>query len=96
MEKENMNPEVIRNLQDAGCDEETISQFLACCQSGSDRQSMKLLKQHRRCLLEQIHDDEHRIDCLDYLVDQLEKAKKQNEITIRSVDLIRKEGKNNE
>ena len=36
-------------------------------------ESVKLLEQHRKRLLEKVHMNEKRIDCLDYLVFQMNK-----------------------
>lgn len=35
--------------------------------------SSSFLAQHRKCLLEKVHREERRIQCLDYLVYQMEK-----------------------
>ena len=37
---------------------------------------MQILSQHRRALLDVIHENERRIDCLDYLIYQIEKQGK--------------------
>ena len=37
------------------------------------RLQLQLLAQHRKCLLEKVHREERRIQCLDYLVYQMEK-----------------------
>ena len=42
-------------------------------QSGQYREQLRLLSDHRRRLLDCLHQEERRIDCLDYLVYQLEK-----------------------
>ncbi len=49
-----------RNLRDAGCGEEGIRQFL------------RLLSAHRSALLERLHTSQRQIDCLDYLIYQME------------------------
>ena len=58
---------LLDNLEDAGCN----SQFLE--QSGQYREQLRLLSDHRRRLLDCLHQEERRIDRLDYLVYQLEK-----------------------
>lgn len=67
---------IIQNLMDAGCDTETIERFLTLEKSGSLQKQMELLCVHRAQLLEKVHREEKRIDCLDYLVYQLDKRKK--------------------
>lgn len=74
-----VHPDVIQNLKDAGCDEETISSYIDCCACQDDHHQMSLLKKHRCCLLNNIHEDQKRIDCLDYLIYQIEKEKKGKE-----------------
>ena len=38
-----------------------------------EAEKLQLLAQHRKCLLEKVHREERRIQCLDYLVYQMEK-----------------------
>ena len=67
------NPQaLLQNLQDAGCGEGLITQFLTLYQAGQYPQSLALLAQHRRTLLQHCHETERRIACLDYLVYQME------------------------
>lgn len=65
---------VTQNLLDAGCDCETIARFLRYEKEGDREGQMSLLAAHRLRLLEQVHQEEKRIACLDYLVYQLEKT----------------------
>lgn len=69
---------VIQNLEDAGCDPETVAQFMELGMAGNRQNQLKLLEQHRKHLLEKVHKNEKRIDCLDYLVFQMSKEKKEN------------------
>ena len=64
---------VIHNLQDAGCDPETVEEFLALDGEGKTGEQLKLLARQRRQLLDRVHREEKRIDCLDYLAYQLNK-----------------------
>lgn len=59
------------NLQDAGCAEPTLSQCLALAERGEARQLLGLLAQHKRSLLDGIHQSERCVDCLDFLVYQI-------------------------
>ena len=43
--------------------------------AGQHQEQLKLLSDHRRHLLDCLHREERRIDCLDYLVYQLEKRR---------------------
>ena len=66
---------ITQNLRDAGCDEETIAAFLSCVRDGRGPESLRLLKRQRSLLLDAVHQEEKKIDCLDYLVYQMKKAK---------------------
>ena len=69
---------VIRNLKDAGCAQATIEQFMVCLKNGNSKEQLRILSQHRQELLDKVHMEQKRIDCLDYLVYQIE----QNRIAI--------------
>lgn len=64
---------VIQNLRDAGCGPRCIEQFLALEQEAKTAEQIQLLTAHRQRLLDQIHRDERRMECLDYLVYQIQK-----------------------
>lgn len=57
---------VQRNLVDAGCSAEETELFL---RSGREQQ-LCFLSKHRKKLLELVHRDQHRLECLDYLLYQ--------------------------
>lgn len=63
---------VIQNLTDAGCDQQMIGEFFYCLKAGDEEQQIELLTKHRKVLLESLHQTEKRIDCLDYLVYQIQ------------------------
>lgn len=63
-----MDGNIIDNLRDTGCSEELIEQY-ASTASGCAR--MWLLKKHRRELLDSIHSEQKKLECLDYLIYQL-------------------------
>lgn len=67
---------IIQNLRDAGCDEKTITTFLRCVKDGKEPESLQLLKKQRSLLLDAVHREEQKIDCLDYLVYRMRKAKR--------------------
>ena len=60
--------DIIQNLKDTGCDQDTIRTFMNDWQCGRQDQGTRLLQKHRRCLLNDLHKDQKRIDCLDYLL----------------------------
>lgn len=62
---------IIQNLKDAGCDTETIENFMSDLQKGDEKSSLKRLSVHRKKLLDSLHKEQKCIDCLDYLVYQM-------------------------
>lgn len=62
---------IIQNLKDAGCDTETIENFMSDLQKGDEKSSLKRLNIHRKKLLDSLHKEQKCIDCLDYLVYQM-------------------------
>jgi hypothetical protein len=68
--------DIIQNLRDAGCNEKDISSFLECIKCGREPESFRLLKKQRSRLLDTVHEEQKKIDCLDYLVYQMKKTNK--------------------
>ena len=62
-----------QNLIDAGCEQETAEQCLSLMKARKSSELMRLLSQHRDTLLDTIHKNQKRIDCLDFLVYQMRK-----------------------
>jgi hypothetical protein len=72
----NWNEKILQNLQDAGCGQELITRYekLAeqkICERAIRGQQTQLLREYRKNLLAQLHEDQRRIDCLDHLLYQL-------------------------
>lgn len=68
-----------QNLLDAGCDQQTTDSCMACFCEGNMAKMLPVLEKHRRALLEELHKEQKRIDCLDYLVYTIEKNEKKGE-----------------
>lgn len=68
---------LLRNLEDAGCDETLIREFMQCSKEENSSRRVRLLKMHRRELLSSLHVCQSQIDCLDYLLYQMQKEKKE-------------------
>lgn len=64
---------VIQNLEAAGCDAEEIRSFMITFREENLTESLRMLAEHRRFLLNNLHQKQKQIDCLDYLVYQFEK-----------------------
>lgn len=64
---------IIRNLRDSGCGEDTIKAFVENFRGEKLSEGLKLLEAHRRVLLNELHEEQKRLDCLDYLVYKIKK-----------------------
>ena len=67
-----------QNLLDAGCGSDTVQRCMALAQTKDTPELMRILAQHRQTLLDAVHENERRIDCLDYLIYQFEKQNKKS------------------
>ena len=65
--------DVLQLLQEAECPEEFTRQFAAAIDQESIAGQLRLLRAQRHRQLERLHDEEHKLDRLDYLRDSLEK-----------------------
>ncbi len=63
---------LLRNLKDAGCGAAMTEQFLACEREAKFQGERRLLLRQRRALLQKIHANQKRIDCLDFLLHSVE------------------------
>lgn len=68
---------LIQNLKDAGCDEQTIAKFMDCLREDMTGEMNCILKCHRACILDELHTQQEKLDCLDYLIHKM-KAEKNN------------------
>ena len=57
-----------RNLRDAGCCDEFIRKFTELGRGGREAEQRQLLAKRRAELLDELHESQRRIDCLDYLI----------------------------
>lgn len=64
---------IVQNLIDAGCEEDFITEFMEALRKDNISKDLKLLQAHRRSLLDNLHKEQKRIDCLDYLVYRMTK-----------------------
>lgn len=66
---------IIQNLRDAGCSQEVVECCLACLDHGKKDELLRRLEEHRKGLLRKVHEGEKQIDCLDYLVYQIDRCR---------------------
>ena len=57
-----------QNLIDAGCSQATAQQCVALARGEKKADLLRLLSHHRAALLDAVHANQKRIDCLDYLL----------------------------
>ena len=57
-----------RNLRDAGCGEALIERFISLDSRRLRAEQYRLLGRHRAQLLDSLHREQYRIDCLDHMV----------------------------
>lgn len=62
---------MIQNLKDAGCNRVLIKNFMDCYDKEEKEQQIKMLEEHRSQLLYQVHKEERKIFCLDYLLSSM-------------------------
>lgn len=73
MKKAISENDIIKNLQDAGCDKCCIEHFMECFYKGDEKGELKTLEKHRENILDKLHEAQKEIDCIDYLVYQIER-----------------------
>lgn len=64
---------LIQNLQDAGCNQKIIGEFLDLLDKKQIDKIFILLSKYRSSLLESLHKNQKEIDILDYLIVDLKK-----------------------
>lgn len=64
-----------RSLIDSGCDKALTEECMRCFRDGTLDEMLPRLTKHRKCVLADIRKGQKRIDCIDYLTNEI-KAKK--------------------
>lgn len=59
---------IICNLKDAGCPADMIKQFMTCHKENNAIEAKRILSNQRNILLDEVHDSQRRLYCLDYLI----------------------------
>ena len=71
---------LLQNLQDAMCPEEMTRECIGLAEAENEREMLRILEEHRKELLTRIHGYQKALDCLDYLMFQTKKHRKQEEL----------------
>lgn len=69
-----------QNLLDAGCSADTVQRCMDLAGKQERGELLRVLSCHRRELLNSVHEGEKRIDCLDYLVYQIERQENKSNL----------------
>ena len=64
---------MVQNLKDTGCSAQTIEKVCRLYGNGQVQDAIKTLRKHRCGLMDSLHESQERVDCLDFLVWQMEK-----------------------
>jgi len=62
------NKVLIQNLIDAGCPQEVVEVFTNCTGDNDYKRKLQILSKQRRTLVNDIHESQKKLDCLDYLI----------------------------
>lgn len=62
-----------QNLIDAGCNQAIVQRCMDLLQGRKTAEMKRILSRHRRTLLDTVHAEQKKIDCLDYLLYKMEK-----------------------
>ena len=65
--------DITQLLQEADCPDTFIQQFLTAMETESVKDQLRLLRTQRCRQLDRVHEEEKKLDCLDYLRYKLEK-----------------------
>ncbi len=70
---------MLENLSDAGCDDGMIERYreVAADDPQCAPKLIRLLAPHRKALLDALHADQVKLDCLDYLLFRLRNAQRE-------------------
>lgn len=60
--------DILQNLKDAGCDSTIIDRIIILLDSDDKASVLNLLVKHRIGILDLLHKEQKKIDCLDFLV----------------------------
>lgn len=65
---------IFQNLADAGCDTETAERCTELILAEKYEQALALIKPQKKRLLDEVHANQKRIDCLDFLAYKIGKS----------------------
>lgn len=57
-------------LKDIGCDEKTVNEF----KNSNKSARIRILKKQRRTFMDSVHENQKRVDRVDYIIDKIERG----------------------
>ncbi len=66
---------LIQNMKDAACSDRAISDVICLIDSDRKDEGIRALRMQRCILMEKLHEQQQKVDCLDYLLYQLQGGK---------------------
>ena len=66
-----------QNLSDAGCCSKAARDIIDMCEAGNMEGALRLMKKDRCRLMDELHENGRKVDCLDFLIRTTEKEMKQ-------------------
>jgi len=67
--------ETLRCMRDCGCTNELAADFLESTKMGDQDRQLEILQNIRGSLLNELHKVQKELDCIDYLLREMEKQK---------------------
>ena len=68
--------QLIQGLSDAGCSVETVRRIGTLYEAGSYADVLHQMKMQRCVLMDEMHESQRRVDCMDFLIRNQEKQMK--------------------
>ena len=66
-----------QNLSDAGCCNEASEDIIRMCEAGNMEGALRIMRKDRCRLMDELHENGRKVDCLDFLIRATEKEMKQ-------------------
>ena len=67
---------ILTNLSDAGCGSEELEKARKLYEAGDTEALIRHLRKCRCIRMEELHESQRKVDCLDYLIRQTDKVRK--------------------
>ena len=67
---------ILNNLSDAGCGREELQKAKQLYEAGDTEALIRYFRKCRCSRMDELHESQRKVDCLDYLIRQTERVKK--------------------